>query len=152
MQRYIYPNHEEIIKIHDNIILISGWLNWYYPEKIWYISACCDFIQNDDYYMEFADKLSYLMYSISMGHCFCDGNKRTALIIASYFIHINYNKFLADKFISEFENIVVQVADNIISKNSLTQCISDFMQNFELQESSLLLIYHDLQEHWLMDK
>jgi len=83
-----------------------------------------DFVQSDDYYPHFADKISYIIYSIAMNHCFADANKRTALVTAMQFILLNTNdSALASRFMREFENIVVWVADGSLSKQALTEYV-----------------------------
>ncbi len=68
------------------------------------------------------------MYSIAMNHCFADGNKRTALVVAMQFILLNTNDpDLASRFMREFENIVVWVADGSLSKESLTEYVDGFL-------------------------
>jgi len=145
---YLYPKAEQIIRLHDTILQLS----WGLPGILngWYIESCCDFVQSDQYYPSFEEKLSYIMYSLTMNHCFADGNKRTALSTCAYFIALNYDNDLASRFLREFENIIVQVADAAISKEALLPYLQDFMKRDEISESSLLLLYHDLQKHWLM--
>lgn len=89
------------------------------------IESTLDFVQSDDYYLTFPDKVSYLLYSIAMNHCFADGNKRTALVVAMQFILLNTNDSdLASRFMREFENIVVWVADGSLSKQALTDYVT----------------------------
>lgn len=148
MLQYIYPRSDQIIILHDTILQLSWGLSGVL--NVWYIEGCCDFIQSDSYYPSFEEKLSYLMYSLTMNHCFVDGNKRTALSICAYFISLNYDNDLAWSFMREFENIIVQVADWWISKEALLPYLQDFMKRDGISESSLLLLYHDLQKHWLV--
>lgn len=50
------------------------------------ILATLDFVQNDMYYPDFADKLCYLVFKFCSGHYFNDGNKRIALTLGAYFL------------------------------------------------------------------
>jgi death on curing protein len=118
--------------------------------KPWLIESTLDFVQSDDYYPHFADKVSYLMYSIAMNHYFADGNKRTALVAAMQFILLNTNDSdLASRFMREFENIVVWVADGSLSKQSLTEYVDGFLW-VGPAESTLLKIYQELHQHNLV--
>ena len=82
----IYPVTSQIKEIHDNIIKqtggISGILN------LDQIDSVLSHIQNDDYYPEFIDKVTHLFYSLCKFHPFLDGNKRTALAVAAYFLYL----------------------------------------------------------------
>lgn len=53
------------------------------------ILATLDFVQNDMYYPDFADKLCYLVFKFCSGHYFNDGNKRIALTLGAYFLYKN---------------------------------------------------------------
>ena len=48
------------------------------------IRATLDFVQDDLYYPDIADKASYLMYSLCKGHYFADCNKRGSLHKENY--------------------------------------------------------------------
>ena len=62
-----------------------------------------------------------MMYSFIKNHCFVEGNKRTSLSVCTYFVLLNTNnRPLASQFMVQFEEIVVLVADNKISKELLT--------------------------------
>lgn len=148
MYAYLYLTADQVIGIHDYVLELSGWMPW--VVKPWLIESTLDFVQSDDYYPSFADKVSYLLYSIAMNHCFADGNKRTALVTAMQFILLNTNDSdLASRFMREFENIVVWVADGSLSKQWLTEYITWFLSTGP-SESTLLQIYKELHNHNLV--
>ncbi|MCY3036297.1 MULTISPECIES: type II toxin-antitoxin system death-on-curing family toxin [Aerococcus] len=76
-------------------------------------------IQNDDYYPSFLDKLTHLVFSLVKFHMFNDGNKRTAISLGAYFMNLNHYTYAVDDFIVEMEDIVVKVAENVVSKDDL---------------------------------
>lgn len=53
------------------------------------IRKTLEFVENDEYYPEFADKLTYIVYAFCAGHYFYDGNKRMSLTMGAYFLHKN---------------------------------------------------------------
>ena len=92
------------------------------------IHAILEFVQNDDYYPTFVDKLSYLVYSFCDGHCFSDGNKRMGLTIGAAFLLHNGYYWAARSFMEQMESIVYHVAATNINKELLKrimQCVVD---------------------------
>jgi hypothetical protein len=53
--------------------------------NIGYLESALEFIQNDDYYPAFEDKLVHLIWSINRNHAFSDGNKRLSITIGVHF-------------------------------------------------------------------
>ncbi len=51
-----------------------------------------EFIQNDLYYPTIHDKASLLIFNLSEGHTFADGNKRTATFSCIQFLELNFYK------------------------------------------------------------
>ena len=49
------------------------------------IRSTLDFVQDDLYYPEIADKAAYLMYSLCKGHYFADCNKRISITLTANF-------------------------------------------------------------------
>jgi death-on-curing protein len=148
MYSYLYLTAPQVIAIHDHVLQLSGGMSG--VVKSWLIESTLDFVQSDDYYPRFADKVSYLLYSIAMNHCFADGNKRTALVVAMQFVLLNTNDAdLSSRFMREFENIVVWVADGSLSKESLTEYVDGFLWVWP-SESTLLKVYQELHQHNLV--
>ena len=129
MSHFLYIQIEYALKLHDKIISVSWGQEWlyYWPWSV------LDFIQNDNYYPTFVDKLTHLVYEVAMWHSFVDGNKRTALELWAYFIQLNYgNSVLVEWFIVTFENIVVEVVRKSIDKYFLNKLFRYFMEwNFD---------------------
>lgn len=98
------------------------------------ILATLDFLQNDLYYPDFADKLSYLVFNFCSGHYFNDGNKRIALTLGAYFLHQNGYPWHACIFMRQMESIVYHVAASKIDKDLLHRIITCFMEGKDYDE------------------
>ncbi len=141
MKATLYPSIEYVHRIHDEIIILSGWLSWIKNTGL--IESVLVHIQNNDYYPSFLDKLTHLTFGLVQNHGYNDANKRTALAIGGYFIYINRSPGLADDFIKKMENVVVLVAAGSVSKDMLKDIIENFLEQEEEQKNTL---YHILEE------
>lgn len=79
----VYFDLKHAQKTHDKIIEISGGIQG--AIDLGRLDSIIDQIKNDDYYPEFEDKLTHLVYSVNKGHCFTDGNKRTSIALGAFF-------------------------------------------------------------------
>ncbi|MCB9032807.1 MAG: Fic family protein [Chitinophagales bacterium] len=96
-----------------------------------------DHVQNDFYYPELEDKVTHLIFSFNKNHCFNDGNKNSSIAVAAYFLTEGSkkpSKVLVDKFILEMENIVVDVADNIIDRDLLKEIVTSILYEYDYSE------------------
>lgn len=125
----LYFDVKHAIQAHDWIIEESGGLCGVYPDGYGKIESVLDHIQNDDYYPSFEDKLTHIVYSINKLHAFCDGNKRSSLVLGAYFLELNGYDYCVQKFVAEMENIVVWLAESKISKELLHKLISSIINN-----------------------
>lgn len=137
---FIYFNVAFAINIHDNIINQSGGRLGVINAGL--LDSTLVHIQNDQYYPELEDKITYLIYSINKNHCFLDGNKRASLALAVYFLEINNLSQLIEKFILNLENIVVDVANNIIDRDLLHEIVTSLIYEDDYSEELKLKIYH----------
>lgn len=126
------------IEVHDNIIRESGGFMGIRDSGL--IDSTLQHVQNDFYYPELEDKVTHLIYSFNKNHCFNDGNKRSSIALAAYFLTINNLEALVPKFIWEMENIVVDVADNVIDRDLLWEIISSLIYEIEYSEELKLKI------------
>lgn len=150
MGQYIYMDVENINKLHNNIIERSWWTHWILKEGE--IEKIIIFMQNDEYYEFFYQKVAYLLYSIVMNHPFIDGNKRTALFSTAYFIYLNTNnKILTNAFIREYEDIVVFIAEWRFKKGLLQEYTENFINKYDIEESPLLEVYRMLSNNSLIE-
>lgn len=98
------------------------------------ILATLDFIQNDNYYPTFTDKLSYLVFRFCSGHFFYDGNKRIALTLGAYFLHKNNHPWEACIFMRQFEAIVYHIAASHIDQDLFLRIMQAFMAGKDYDE------------------
>jgi death-on-curing protein len=98
------------------------------------ILATLDFIQNDDYYPTFTDKLTYLVFRFCSGHFFNDGNKRIALTLGAYFLYKNGYPWNACIFMRQFEAIVYHIAASHINQDLLLRITTAFMEGKDYDE------------------
>ena len=99
------------------------------------IHATLDFIQSDEYYPTFTDKLTYLVFRFCSGHFFNDGNKRIALTLGAYFLHKNGYPWNACIFMRQFEAIVYHIAASHIDQDLLLRITTAFMAGTDYDES-----------------
>ncbi len=138
-----YFTVEFAIEVHDNIIDESGGMSGIRDRGL--IESSLDFVQNDFYYPELEDKITHILYSFNKNHCFNDGNKRASLALSTYFLSINNLSVLVEKFVLEMENIVVDVADNVIDRDLLLEIITSLIYEDEYSEElKLKIIYAKL--------
>jgi len=130
MNSIAYITLEEAIAKHDEIILASGGLLGLRDEGL--LISALTMIENDLYYSSFSSKLVHLIFSINKNHCFIDGNKRASVSLAGSFLLKNGlpSEFVSD-FIITMEEIVVWLANDEITKNTLALIIMFLFCKFE---------------------
>ena len=144
MQRIVYIKLEKAVFIHDKILEKEAGLKGIKDQG--QVDSILEHIQNDLYYPEFLDKITHLVFGLVKFHCFNDGNKRTALALGAYFIKLNFSSNLAEKFLIEMENIVVEVAENKIDKELLKECIFRIMEETDDEEEWLYKLFKTLSK------
>ena len=72
-----------------------------------------------------AEKITHLMFSCIKSHPFIDGNKRSSIYLAMHFLDLN--DYSVENFPQEMEDIVVEIAENTISKSELLKIIESFL-------------------------
>ncbi|NCB41032.1 MAG: type II toxin-antitoxin system death-on-curing family toxin [Clostridia bacterium] len=111
------------------------------------LDSVLNHIQNDDYYPEFADKLTHLFFSACQFHCFADGNKRIAITLSAQFLLKNGYMFIAKDFLIKMENISYHVAAGKIKKELLNKIITLILNGeYDLDEEIKLEIYNAINE------
>lgn len=133
-----YFDLEHAIEVQDYIIENSGGRKGIL--NIGLLSSVLEHVQNDFYYPDLESKVCHLFYSINKNHAFNDGNKRSAIVLSSYFLEINSCDNIVSKFMQEMENITVHVADNKIDKDLLFEIICEILYRTEYSESLKLKI------------
>ena len=110
------------------------------------IRSTLNFIQNDDYYPTYTDKLSYLVFTFCSGHYFSDGNKRIALTLGAYFLHKNERYWNACVFMKQFESIIYHIAASHIDSDLLLRMMHAFMAGEDYDKELKLDIAHAMNQ------
>ena len=98
------------------------------------ILATLDFVQNDDYYPTFIEKLPYLVFKFCSGHYFNDGNKRIALTLGAYFLHKNNYLWQACIFMRQLEAIIYHTAASNINQELLLRIMTALVAGQDYDE------------------
>ncbi len=99
------------------------------------IKSTLDFVQDDMYYPEIADKAAYLMYSLCKGHYFADCNKRISITLTASFFLKNGYMYLLKNFMEEMEAITYHVAAGHIDRGLLTEVIRCIVNDEDYSEA-----------------
>ncbi|GIM54387.1 type II toxin-antitoxin system death-on-curing family toxin [Capnocytophaga canis] len=143
--KLIYPTKEQIIEAHNKVIEISGGLEGI--KYIGHIESPLYHIEIDDYYPNFEDKLTHLVFSINKNHAFEDGNKRTSIAVGVLFLELNgFEVDTVRKFIREMGDIAVCVADNHIDKDFLKEIIFSIIFEDDYDEELKIRIIWALEK------
>lgn len=137
---FAYFNTAHAITVHDEIINQSGGVLGIL--NIGLLESVIEHVQNDFYYPELEHKLTHLFFSINKNHSFQDGNKRASIALSAYFLELNNCAFRVGRFISEMENIAVDVADNRIDKDLLFEIINSIIYEEDYSEELKLKIIY----------
>jgi death-on-curing protein len=129
----LYFDVKHAVGVHDWIIDTTGGLHGVIDEGR--IESVLEHIRNDDYYPTFEVKMTHLVFSINKNHAFNDGNKRSSLSLGAYFLELNGYDYCVQKFVAEMENVVVWVAEGVVSKELLEKLIVSVVMDDEYPES-----------------
>jgi death-on-curing protein len=133
----IYLTLDQAIEVHRKTVEISGGGAMGHLE-LGKLDSVLTHIQNDDYYLTFADKLTHLFFCACKFHCFEDGNKRIAITLSAQMLLLNGYLNCAGNFLREMENISYHVAAGNISKELLREIIEACL-NGEMDSEPLKL-------------
>lgn len=137
-----YFDTAHAVEVHDEIIRKSGGILG--ALNIGLLESTLEHVQNDLYYPDMEDKVTHLFHSINKNHSFKDGNKRSSIVLAAYFMEINGLDFRVSVFMERMENIAVYVADNKIDKDLLFEIIQSIIYEADYSESLKLKIFNAL--------
>ena len=140
-----YISYEEVLKVYRKMIEASDGGFTGVRDKGG-ILAILYFMQNDDYYPTFTEKLSCLVFKFCSGHYFNDGNKRIALTLGAYFLHKNDYPWEACTFMRQFEAIVYHIAASHIDQDLLLRITNAFMNKKDYSESLKIDIAHAMSK------
>jgi death-on-curing protein len=131
--KIVYFDLKHALEQHKRVLEISGGLHGY--KDVSQLESVIAHIQNDSYYPNFLEKLGYLVFSVSTGHAFNDGNKRTAIALGSYFLEINELGGTVGAFIVHMEYLVVWLVERKISRDSFERATQSILDEGDLSES-----------------
>lgn len=114
--------------LHQQMIEAMQGLKEVNPQQIELLESALQQIQNDDYYPNFIDKLTHIVFACVKFHPFLDGSKRTALLVARTFIVMNYPKILLENFYQNLEDVVVAVAEGKTTKEELREILQNLLR------------------------
>jgi death on curing protein len=134
----LYFSVDHAIQVHDWIIVQSGGMAGI--NNPGQLESSLTHLQNDDYYPEFVDKLTYLIFALVKFHVFSDGNKRSSIALGTYFLELN-GYSITKKFVMEMENIVVWLAENKIKENLLKDLIESLIYEDDYSEELKLRLF-----------
>lgn len=99
------------------------------------IKSTLEFVRDDLYYPEIADKAAYLMFSLCRGHYFADCNKRISITLTANFFLKNGYMYLLKNFMEEMEAIGYHVAAGHIDRDLLTEVMRCIVNDEDYSES-----------------
>jgi death-on-curing protein len=137
---FAYFDVAHAVDVHDEIINQSGGALGIIDIRL--LDSSLGHVQNDIYYPEIEHKLTHLLFSINKNHSFRDGNKRASIALSAYFLEINNCAFKVERFISEMENIAVDIADNRIDKDLLFEIVKSIIYEEDYSEELKLKIIY----------
>jgi len=130
---------DDVLQIYQKTIEVSGGgeagvIN------IGSLESALIFMQDDEYYPSFVDKLTHLVFVANKSHCFLDGNKRIAIALGMRFLLDNGYLFVIQRFASEMEPISLHLASGKIDKELLHAIITSILYEDDYSESLKLRI------------
>lgn len=129
-----YISYEEVLSVYRKMIEQSGG-GFSGIRDEGGIQMILDYVQNDDYYPSFIEKLNYLVFRFCSGHFFNDGNKRISLTLGAYFLLKNEHYWAATTFMKRMEAIIYHVAASNINQDLLLRIMSCVVECKDFDES-----------------
>lgn len=136
--KYNIPPIHILEEIHKKLIQLwldqgEWWSFWYHKTQA-DLESVLYYLDHEDYYPTFIEKITYFVYSINKNHIFIDGNKRSSIYFASFFLEINQFQHISEIFLRQMEEITVHVADNRINKDLLWIIVEKIVENSHSSE------------------
>lgn len=145
MEDVNYLTFEELLQSYEDMIMQSGGGMAMIREEGG-IRKVLSFVQNDDYYPTFEDKLTYLVYGLCHGHYFYDGNKRISLVAGAHFLLENKRMWAAFHFLPDMEAYIWHVAAGNICQELLGKLIHSVINKEDLDEGTKLEVIHAMEK------
>lgn len=124
---------EEVSQIHSKTIDISGGGLKEFKD-LGQIESILEHIKNDEYYPEFIDKLTHLVFCTNKFHCFNDGNKRLSIALGGMFLLKNGYLSIVRDFLFKMEPIAYHIAAGKVSKDFLKEILYSILYEDEYSE------------------
>jgi len=140
-----YISYEEVLNVYEKTIVKSGGGFSGVRDKGG-IESVLEFIQNDLYYPDFKSKLAYLVFRFCSGHFFNDGNKRVALTLGTYFLHLNGHFWAAAQFMQRMEAIIYHIAASTIGDKLLLRIVACVVDCQDFDDKLKIDIIHAMQK------
>lgn len=140
-----YLTLEQAIALHARTVAVSGGGSLGHLDT-GKLQSVLEHIQNDEYYPEFADKLTHLLFATCKFHCFVDGNKRIAIVLCLQMLLNNGYLLCASSFLRDTENISYHVAAGRIDKAFLREYIGALIEGNADDEDLKLRLLHAISE------
>ncbi len=121
-----YLTTQEVHTLHNKLIAIYWGLQG--DKNIGQLDSVLSHIQNNELYPTIIEKITHMFFSITMFHCFNDGNKRTAIVSCWYFLE--KNNYIIKDFASKMEDIAIWVAQWVIKKDALRDIFISMLLSF----------------------
>jgi len=140
----VFFDFKYALKQHEKILEISGGFPGYKDKE--YLQTIIDHVKNNSYYPTFSAKLAYVVFSISTGHIFNDGNKRTAIALGSYLLELNGLGGNVGSFIVHMEYLVIWLVERKISRSTFNRAVESIVLTGDLGESVQLETLRELSD------
>lgn len=118
-----YLSIEEVIILHDDMIECIDGIKGYDKEQMCFFESALEHIKNDEYYLQFLDKLTHMIFTCVKFHPFLDGNNITALYLARAFVLLNRPEILDEDFYQNMQSVIEGVDKNTINREELKQAL-----------------------------
>lgn len=137
--KFTYPSTDQIEWLYDNMIfLCDGGVKGY--RDFGSLQYLLEIIKDDDYFPGLIPKLSRLIFGISHGHIFSDGNKRMGMISGAFFLSINGLYDSRRQFLDRMESITLHIANGNIDETLLPLILAPIIQGEDYPENVKLMI------------
>lgn len=144
METIVYLTRADLLQYYHETILQSGG-GLAEVRDAGGLDKVLAFVQDDDYYPTFEEKLTYLVFGLCHGHYFADGNKRISLVAGAHFLIKNKRSWAGFHFLSDMEAYIWHVAAGNIDKDLLGRIISSVINHKDMDENTKLDVIHAME-------
>ncbi len=142
---FFYPKREDVERIHNVLIAVRGEKGYVSKGMI---DACIEFARTDTHqiipFPTLITRASAILYSFVTFHPYADGNKRTSLVTASFFLFLNGYSFDIPNDAPEFtKNVALRCLDSEEhSTSEEIQRIAKWLRPHVSQTALMKIFYH----------